>query len=191
MSPMIKLPLGLEHALLGFLRERPMHAYEIHQHLLQNEALGRVWRLKQSQLYALLARLEEAGYIEATIEPQGSRPPRRVLHLTPPGAEAFRHWLRDPVAHGRDLRQEFLAKLFFAQRDSLVSSQTLISNQRTACQHWLAELQAQLGELGDAHAYDRLVLQFRISTIQAFTDWLDMCAQTLITPTGSSAPRSG
>jgi DNA-binding PadR family transcriptional regulator len=184
MSPMIKLPLTLEHALLGFLRERPMHAYEIHQHLLQNEALGRVWRLKQSQLYALLARLEEAGYIEASIEPQGNRPPRRVLHLTPPGAEAFQHWLRDPVAHGRDFRQEFLAKLFFAQRDSPASSQALVADQRTACQHWLAELQTQVEQLGDARSYDWLVLQFRISTIQAFTDWLDICAQTLTTPSG-------
>ncbi len=47
MSPMIKTPLTIEHALLGFLRQRPMHAYEIHQTLLRAEALGLVWHLKQ------------------------------------------------------------------------------------------------------------------------------------------------
>ncbi len=184
MSPMVKLPLTLEHALLGFLHERPMHAYEIHQHLLQNEALGRVWHLKQSQLYALLARLEEAGYIEATTAPQGNRPPRRVLHLTPSGTQAFEHWLRDPVAHGREFRQEFLAKLFFAQRESLACAQALIADQRSACQHWLTELHDQLDQLSDTRSYDWLVLQFRISMIQAFSHWLDTCAQTLTSPGG-------
>ena len=39
MSPMIKQPLTIEHALLGFLRQQPMHAYEIHQTLMRNEEL--------------------------------------------------------------------------------------------------------------------------------------------------------
>src|SRR5262245_17657423 len=39
MSPMIKQPLTIEYALLGFLRQQPMHAYEIHQTLLRAEAL--------------------------------------------------------------------------------------------------------------------------------------------------------
>ena len=85
MSPMVKTPLSMEHALLGFVRQRPLHAYEIHQTLAQAEALGLVWHLKQGQTYALLARLEEAGYLAATIEPQDLRPPRKVLHLTPAG----------------------------------------------------------------------------------------------------------
>src|SRR3712207_428899 len=114
MSPMVKLPLTLEHALLGFLWQRPMHAYEIHQMLKEARALGLIWHLKQSQLYALLARLEEEGYITSITEPQGTRPPRRVMHLTSQGREAFQRWLVEPVAHGRDFRQEFLAKLFFA-----------------------------------------------------------------------------
>ena len=55
---MIKPPLTIEHALLGFLRQRPIHAYQIHQQLLQVEALGPIWHHKQSQLYALLSRPE-------------------------------------------------------------------------------------------------------------------------------------
>jgi PadR family transcriptional regulator AphA len=76
MSPMVKLPLTIEHALLGLLRRGPMHAYEMHRMLLQSEALGLVWRLKQSQLYALLGRLEEAGYVAGVVEAQPARPPR-------------------------------------------------------------------------------------------------------------------
>ena len=83
--PMVKLPLTMEHALLGLVRQRPMYAYEIHQTLAQAEALGLVWQLKQSQTYALLARLEDAGYLASTLEAQDSRPPRKVLQLTPAG----------------------------------------------------------------------------------------------------------
>ena len=58
MTPMVRRPLGVEQALLGFLTGRPMYGYEIHQCLSQPAGLGRVWRVKQSQAYALLARLE-------------------------------------------------------------------------------------------------------------------------------------
>jgi hypothetical protein len=82
MSPMTKLPLAMEHALLGFLARRPMHAYEMHQTLMESRELGLIWHLKQSQLYALLTRLEDAGYVTTVTEPQGTRPPRKISRLT-------------------------------------------------------------------------------------------------------------
>lgn len=181
MSPMAKLPLTLEHALLGFLARRPMHAYEMYQTLNEARELGRVWRLKQSQLYALLARLEEAGYIATVTEPQGTRPPRKVMHLTPAGEEAFRRWLLAPVEHGRDFRQEFLAKLYFAGQEHPRTAVSLVEGQRHACDGWLADLRAQATTVPE-HAYDWLVLQFRIGQVQAILDWLDVCAATLAAP---------
>jgi DNA-binding PadR family transcriptional regulator len=182
---MIKLPLTLEHALLGFLREQPMHAYEMYQRLEQAQALGRVWHLKQSQLYALLARLEEAGYIEATTEPQGNRPPRRVLHLTPSGRSTFACWLREPVAHGRDFRQEFMAKLFFAQQEGPASVAELIAGQRAACERWLADIRAHADAIGDDQRFDWLVLQFRIGNLEMILRWLDTCTATFAVPSPS------
>jgi DNA-binding PadR family transcriptional regulator len=178
MSPMTKQPLGLEHALLGFLRERPMHAYEMHQTLAQAEALGLVWRLKQSQLYALLARVEEAGYIDSATEPQGTRPPRKIMHLTPAGRTAFARWLVEPVAHGRDFRQEFLAKLFFAGQDDPATVAALVERQQEACQGWLDALETQAEEIGTERPYDWLVLRFRIGQIEAILEWLETCAAT-------------
>src|SRR5262245_50407367 len=61
--PMVKQPLTIEHALLGFVRQRPMHGYEIHQRLLASAELGMVWSIKQSLLYAHLTRLEEEGLL--------------------------------------------------------------------------------------------------------------------------------
>src|SRR5438093_383044 len=62
MSPLLRQPLTVEHALLGFLQQQPMHGYEIYQHLAGLAGLGLVWQVKQSHLYALLDKLEADGY---------------------------------------------------------------------------------------------------------------------------------
>ncbi|HEU5015852.1 MAG TPA: PadR family transcriptional regulator [Roseiflexaceae bacterium] len=178
MSPLARSPLMLEHALLGFVRQRPTHAYEIHQMLQHSEKLGLVWHLKQSQLYALLTRLEESGYLASTTEPQGSRPPRKILHLTEEGHAAFEEWVSTPVEHGRDFRLEFLAKLFFARQQGTTTAAQLIASQRRACEEWLAELHAKAAR-SSAESYDWLVLQFRVGQINAVVDWLTLCETTL------------
>lgn len=69
--------LTIEHALLGFIYEQPTHGYDIYQQLAAQTGLWQVWRLKQSQLYALLTKLEENGYITADVQSQAARPPRK------------------------------------------------------------------------------------------------------------------
>ena len=181
MSPMLKLPLTIEHALLGFLREHSMHAYEIHQILLRPESLGLVWHLKQSLVYVMLERLENAGYITTTLASQNSRPPRKILHLTSSGRAAFDRWLVTPVEHGRDFRLEFLAKLYFANQDDPTVVATLLTTQRAACQEWLGELRAQPVATKGERDYDWLVLQFRIGQIEAILAWLDTCEAAVAT----------
>jgi len=177
---MIKQPLTIEHALLGFLRQQPMHAYEIHQTLTRNEALGLVWHIKQSLVYVMLERLEAEGFVTAALEPQGSRPPRKLLHLTPAGRAAFDDWLAAPVAHGRDFRLEFLAKLYFARQHDPADAARLIAAQQAACRGWLADLRAQSSAHSAERDYDWLVLQFRAGQIEAILGWLDICAATVV-----------
>ena len=172
-------PAGLECALLGLLRGTPTHAYELHQRLARAEALGLVWHLKQSHLYALLTRLEEAGYLATAMEPQGARPPRKMLSLTQAGRDAFARWAAEPVAHGRDFRLEFLAKLYFAAREGSAAVAALVERQRTACATWLADLRAESARLDDTQLYARLVLDFRSSQIEAILAWLETCASAL------------
>lgn len=177
MSPMVKAPLTLEHALLGFLQAGPVHAYEMHQHLRGAGSLGLVWQIKQSQLYALLARLKAAGYLSTTTAPQETRPARKMLHLTPAGRRAFQLWRTTPVLHGRDLRQEFLAKLYFAQQESPATASHLIQAQREVCAATLAKLDERAGQALDP--YSRLVFAFRRSQLTASLDWLAQCAAAL------------
>ena len=173
-------PLTIEHALLGFLRQSPMHGYEIYQRMSDADGLGLVWHVKQANLYALLARLEKEGFITTVLELQGAKPPRKVFHLTPYGRTTFLDWVQNAVEHGRDLRLDFLVKFYFAQRESPDLALRLIDRQRTACQNWLTRQQQAADTLPDSQAYERLVNQFRQGQTQAMLHWLNTCQQTLL-----------
>jgi PadR family transcriptional regulator AphA len=179
MSPRLSPPLTIEYALLGLLRQQPRHGYEIYHQLADPTGLSLVWRLKQSQLYALLAKLEGKGYVTQTLEPQDARPPRKVFELTDLGCQAFLDWVQSPVGRGRGFRLDFLAKLYFAQREGSPVVVKLLDRQQAASQAWLAEQQAQAEGLSDTHPFDWLVHQFRISQTKAMLDWLDTCRETL------------
>lgn len=171
--------LSIEHALLGFLRQEPKHGYAIHQQLCDANSIGSVWRLPLSQLYALLGKLENAGYLTTTTEPQENKPPRKLFHLTDQGEAAFLTWVQEPVYHGRSLRLEFLVKLYFARREGAGMATSLLAAQREKCQEWLVTEQAMLDrEIAGGREYGRLVHQFRLGQIQAMLTWLAQCEAT-------------
>jgi len=73
-----------EYAILGLLESQPMHGYEMFQQF-KNGALGQIVHLEMSQMYAFLKKLERLKYIEAQLEAQGPRPPRKIFRLTEQG----------------------------------------------------------------------------------------------------------
>jgi DNA-binding PadR family transcriptional regulator len=178
--PRVNLPLSTEFALLGFLRRRPMYGYEIHQQLSSSTGLGLVWRLKQSQLYALLSKLEQQGYVTTTLEPQDARPPRKIFELTETGRQAFLNWVEQPVEQGRGLRLDFLAKLYFAWPEGPEVAQRLIKRQQAACRGWLEQQEREAEGLQNTQPYDWLVHKFRLGQIEAMLSWLDTCQETLV-----------
>lgn len=171
MSPMVRRPPGMELALLGFLSQGPAHGYQIHQLVSDPDGLGLIWRLKQSQLYALLLKLEQHGYIQAEIEVQEpAHPPRKVYHLTTTGQGVYQNWLQTPVTANRLIRQELMAKLYFARREGSRQAQILLDAQRAACQKWLEALNAEPVE---PTSFNWLLHKYRIGQIKATLDWLD------------------
>jgi DNA-binding PadR family transcriptional regulator len=178
---MVKMAINLtiEHALLGFVYKQPSYGYEIYQQLSVPDELWQVWRMKQSQLYALLAKLEDAGYLSATLQVQEARPPRKIYALTERGRTVYERWLSAPVPHGRQMRLEFLTKLYFAHRQHPTHLHTLIAEQTRACQQWLAELRAQAAATAAPPFFSFAVQQFRRQQIESFLAWLATCQQMI------------
>jgi len=171
--------LTVEYALLGFVYEQPTHGYDLYQQLSAPQGLWQVWRMKQSQLYALLTKLEDEDYLVTTLQPQEARPPRKVYSLTAAGRSAFQQWLTAPVTHGRQMRLEFLAKLYFAYRQEPAIVASLLAQQVWTCRQWLTELQEQSNAVSAADPFAQAVHHFRITQVESFLTWLLICQEAL------------
>lgn len=172
--------MSIEYALLGIVAPHSSHGYEIYRQLCAADGLWQVWRMKQSQLYALLNRLEEAQLLVATLQPQAARPPRKVYGLTDAGRVTFQAWLTSPVEHGRQMRLEFMAKLYFALRTGESATVALIDAQQDSCRMWHME-QENVAPPPGSTSFSAAVHAFRLSQIDAFIQWLDTCRESLPT----------
>jgi DNA-binding PadR family transcriptional regulator len=179
MSPMTRRPLALEFALLGFLRQEPLHGYQIHQQITDPEGLGMIWRIKQSQLYAILSRMEDEGYVSSVIQAQEIRPPRRTYRLTEIGRAAFLEWVETPIQNGRQMRQEFLARLYFALKEGKDTAAQLVGRQRNLFRASLANLSLKQIENDTEAGFGDLVLLYRVKYIESALDWLDLCYEKI------------
>lgn len=157
-----------EYALLGALMSGPRHGYEILQFL--ETGLGPAWRVSTSQLYALLKRLDREGLVNSTLEAQDARPSKRVFSIMPAGRKRFLEWLKSPTDHARDLRIEFLAKLFFFHHLDIQGGSALVNAQIALLEQFKEILRKK--KLAEGDDYKRLVYGFRISTLKGWLDWL-------------------
>jgi len=165
-----------EYALLGVLMGGPKHGYDILQSL--ETGLGPAWTVSTSQLYVLLKRLEKEGWVSSTFQPQETRPSKRVFSLMPQGEARFLEWLTSPTDHVRDLRIEFLAKLFFFKELNLEGGSGLVAIQIGVLEKTKQGLMAK--KRVEKDPYKRLVYGFRIATLKAWLAWLKKEAEPFV-----------
>ncbi|HKY75707.1 MAG TPA: helix-turn-helix transcriptional regulator [Acidimicrobiia bacterium] len=130
----------LELAILGLLKELPLHGYELKKRL--NETLGHVWGVSYGSLYPALARLERMGAIEVVDPPAAGqgipipstgsiageaaaarlrRPLKRsgrtkkAYRIAAAGQALFNELLRADPAPGTDENRAFALKLVFCR----------------------------------------------------------------------------
>ncbi len=168
-----------EYALLGLLRTGPCHGYRLAAAFAPDGRLGPVLRLKMSQMYAYLHKLERLGWLAAEDVP-GTARPRRVFALTPAGESAFDDWLSQPVEATRDVRLSFLVKLAFAIERDPTAAAGLVRRQRDTIRARLARLHAQMADTpGERLDLRELALGHRIHQTAATLAWLEDLANTL------------
>jgi DNA-binding PadR family transcriptional regulator len=165
-------PLSIEYVLLGLLETEPAHGYDLYKRLNGLEAVGMVWSIKQSQLYALLERLEDEGLVTSSLIPGSNHPDRKQYNITASGRATFAAWRNSPVQHGREMRMVFLAKLYFAQLSHSEEATLLVENQKRFCSEWLANMKKTLAGLPSDQKFPRIVLEYRISQTKAMIEWL-------------------
>jgi len=123
----VRLRTPTDYIILGTLFPGEKHGYEIMRFM--ESALDGALRVGTSQLYILLKRMQQEGLLESRAETQYARPSKRIFHVTELGRKTFLSWLETPVKHVRDLRIEFLCKLFFFRQLSMQGAVKLVSAQ--------------------------------------------------------------
>jgi PadR family transcriptional regulator AphA len=176
-----------EHALLGLLllAGGSAHGYELARQFQRGQPLGEAIRQESAMLYKHLKKLERLAWLTMTVEDQAPRPPRQVCQITTAGEEELARWLAEPVGHTREIRLEFLVKLYFAQRLDPALAARLAGEQQAVLQSLADSLAEQVREAEEAKlaapaaaeaAFRHLVLELRLAQTRTAASWLEQVA---------------
>ena len=188
---MARAEMPAEHAILGLLSladdDGSGYGYDLARHFAEGQPLAEVLRLEPGMLYHHLKKLDRAGWVLAEIEPSGTRPPRRVYRITDKGRQQLDRWMSEPVSHTREIRLEFLVKLYFARRLDAARASMLLAEQHETLDRIAESLRDQIQRLGEESepdatgdqaasstdtAFTRLVLDLRLAQTEAARSWL-------------------
>lgn len=101
----------LELAVLGLLKQRPMHGYQLSREL--GDSLGGFWRVSYGSLYPTLRRLERDGLVAPVPgEATGGRR-KTVFEITDQGERAFLELLQETPADTSTEDTRFRVRLAF------------------------------------------------------------------------------
>jgi DNA-binding PadR family transcriptional regulator len=159
-----------EFVVLGIIMDGATHGYEICQ-----SELNHIWHIPISQTYALLRRLEQEKMVTFHLARQGHRPQKKVYALTNEGRMAFLSWVKNPAEKIRNIRTEFLSKLFLIRRLRLDVGTSLIMAQLKICKERKKHLNGNIP--AGAGTFENMVSLYRHTMIDATIHWLKGCLE--------------
>ena len=170
---------NLEMAFLGFLKSGPKHGYQLHKEISKKNEIGGVWFIKIGKMYAILKKLESYKWINSISVKDGNRPQRNTYSLTTKGRDVFNNWMFSPIKHGRDLRIQFLLKIFFLKSWKYKNWMDIFKIQRNECELWKERNRSNHMENESQRPFNWYVMQYRLAQIEGFIQWLDWCEKSL------------
>jgi DNA-binding PadR family transcriptional regulator len=181
----------LDLAILGLLKEQPLHGYELRKRL--GEALGSLWGISYGSLYPALRRLERDGAIEIVApgiravpipatgsldgdlaaarqrqSPKVSRRTRKAYRITDHGNVRFEELLLADDA-GDDERT-FALKLVLCRHLEPAARLELLERRRAVLADGLAHARRS-GTRGDRYA--RSLFEHRTQSTQRDLEWIE------------------
>jgi DNA-binding PadR family transcriptional regulator len=174
----VSQPLSFEYILLGYLSEQPMHGYDLYRLLNTDPSMSQIWSVKQAMLYAMLDKLEEVGFLHSEMLLQGSYPARKQFSITESGLAAFREWVAQPVEHPREIRQEFMARLYFAHRMGRIETRSLLKRQEQVCLQWL-ELHNQHAAETEDDPFCLILIDYKQAQMESILGWVKYCLRSI------------
>ncbi len=185
----------LELAVLGLLKEQPLHGYELKKRL--GDTLGFLWGVSYGSLYPALRRLERAGAVEV-VEPgdEAPAPPmpatgslsgeaaaarvrrlakpgrrnRKAYRLTERGEQMFLELLTGDTATGTDDERAFALKLAFCRYLPRDARMALLEQRRADL---VARLHRARGSRAGQDRYALSLLEHGRKSTERDLEWVD------------------
>jgi DNA-binding PadR family transcriptional regulator len=176
----MRQPGVLELPVLGLLKERAMHGYELRKQL--GAMLGPFYQVSWGSLYPALRRLAKAGAVEKV--PDGGRRPRSkardaglgtrrrtVYRITPTGEDMFTRMLEETAAVDAE---HFTLRLAFFRYLRPETRLTLLERRRAYLQEKLAQLKSNLRTYRERMDNYAVSLQSHdMATTESDIAWID------------------
>ncbi|MDT8990480.1 PadR family transcriptional regulator [Curvibacter sp. APW13] len=100
--------MSLAHAVLTSLLEKASSGYDLARRF--DKSIGYFWHATHQQIYRELARMEAAGWVEASIPADAGKTRKKEYRVLAAGRQELARWAQQE-APPMDLRDEFTVKL--------------------------------------------------------------------------------
>jgi len=162
----------LELAILGLLKERPMHGYELKKRL--SYMLGHFWTVSYGSLYPAIKRLEKSGSIERAYSVKEKTRHRNVYRITQRGEAEFMRVLTSDLSDASLADPEkFDVRMAFFQYLEPETRLALLETRRKLLEEQVAKFKAYKSSNGDEDQYRRGLLSHKVEIAKSDIRWLD------------------
>ncbi|HYY44415.1 MAG TPA: PadR family transcriptional regulator [Actinomycetota bacterium] len=168
-SGMLELPV------LGLLKEREMHGYELRKRLTM--MLGPFWQVSWGSLYPTLRRLARAGAVEKVQDASSragslvSTRRRNVYRITDKGERLFARLLEE-TSGPIDVEHFTIRLPFFRYLDREVRVE-ILERRRAYLQERLAEFKESVRAAGKQDTYTESLQNHEVETTESDIAWID------------------
>ena len=162
----------LDIAILGLLKERPMHGYELKKRL--SYMLGHFWTVSYGSLYPALKRLERSGGIERAYSVREKTRHRNVYRITRAGENDFLRLLSDTVTDTALADTEkFDLRMAFFQYLEPETRLSLLEKRRQYLKEQIPKFKAYRSSNRDQDHYRTSLFRHKVEQAKSDIRWLD------------------
>ncbi|USG65613.1 PadR family transcriptional regulator [Brevibacillus ruminantium] len=171
--------MSLANAILGLLTCKEMTGYDLKYFF--DASIKHIWPAHLSQIYRELKTLEEKGLVRSHIEPQETRPDRRIYRITDEGIKEFLSWMnKSPKDFTTLARDETALRMFFGsklEKDELIFQLKLFLKEKKETLLFLDQIaeSIKLSPFDSEKPYWLFSLRKGYKVAEAEIDWAEEC----------------
>lgn len=184
--------MALEHALLVSLSERAGSGYELARRF--DKSIGYFWSASHQQIYRVLKRMEDSGWVTVESVTQQGKPDKKVYSVAPAGHTELARWIAEPT-QSVPKRDELGVKIRGAAYGDTEAVCAEVARHRAEHAQRLDEFQLSEKkffpvpeQLSGTALHQYLVLRAGIRAESGYVEWCDEVLQALRPRKGEHRP---